>query len=311
MDTFDLEEYKNKFYLLKESNDNVLKHFDENNYDIYVYCSAKSGSSTLKSTFEYCNYKVLHLHSKKSFYEDKMCNYSIFDLITYFTKFNIDKKYIYIIDSYRTPIERKISSFFQNISIHVCDFESKSVEEIIEIFNNKYLYTLENYHSINQVFDFYGIEKFKEFDFENGYNLFQQENKIFIKLIFSQIDEWDKILSKIFGKNIELKSSNFSMNKKTSLLYKAFKNQYKIPSFYLYKVLTCDEEFKIYNTVEQQNQYIYEWEKKGTLPYNNQDEQDFNVDSYKMINKDLKRLSLHEACIHYIIDGVREKRKIK
>ena len=52
------------------------------------------------------------------------------------------KKEIYIIDSYRTPIERKISSFFQNVL-------SDSTQNIIDNFNKDYLFYIEEYHSIN------------------------------------------------------------------------------------------------------------------------------------------------------------------
>ena len=79
--------------------------------NVFVYCCAKSGSSTLRATFNENGYNAIQCHSNIEFKKKYNATCSIFDVIE-----NSMNKYeqIYIIDSYRTPIERKLSSFFQN-----------------------------------------------------------------------------------------------------------------------------------------------------------------------------------------------------
>ena len=39
--------------------------------------------------------------------------------------------------------------------------------------------------------------------------------------------------------------------------------KYKVPKWYLVKYLPMDEEFKIYNTIEEQNEYMNYWMEKS------------------------------------------------
>ena len=99
-----------------------------NNLDVIVFCGGKCGSSTLHKTFlnnnfittkTHCNYNFMCLCNQ--FNKDK--NKTIFDVIDY----NKKRKNLYIIDSYRTPIERKIlflrlakDKFFLLFSLYSC-----------------------------------------------------------------------------------------------------------------------------------------------------------------------------------------------
>ena len=42
-----------------------------------------------------------------------------------------------------------------------------------------------------------------------------------------------------------------------------FLDKYKVPKRYLEKVLSKDTEFKIYNTPEEQENYIKKWEARS------------------------------------------------
>jgi hypothetical protein len=102
-----------------------------NTYDIFVYCGGKCGSSTLYNTFINNGFSSIHVHSNYYYYYYyyyyTFCTLnnddSIFDVIDDSCK----SKEIYLFDSYRNPIERKISSFFQNLSIHVVNYRELSV----------------------------------------------------------------------------------------------------------------------------------------------------------------------------------------
>lgn len=235
-----------------------------NDLDIIVYCGGKCGSSTLHYTFKHNGYKTFKVHDNDYFKFlcrnfNKDTDKTIFDVIDFNTK---QSKNIYIIDVYRTPIERKISSFFQNISQHVPIYNRLSVQEIIDIFNEKYLYELEDYHSIDEVFNHYGLTPFTDFDFENKYNIVKFENKICIKLRFSDINEWNKILSKIFNKYIVIHNDNLTKHKNIYPLYQEFLKNYKVPENFINDYLinnNNNNEFKIYNTKIEQENYIRKW----------------------------------------------------
>lgn len=234
-------------------------------FEVYIFCGGKCGGTTLAETCYKNGYKTTHLHSLTC---KGMFNSNI-DLSNKMNIFNIideSSKYydnIYVIDSYRTPIERKISSFFQNISIHLPNYNELKVEELIEFFNTNLLYNLEEYHSINNIMTHYNIKKFDSFDFSNKYNVIKKDNIIFIKILFSDIKNWNIILSQIFGKKIILQEANLTKNKEIKNLYNDFKEKYKVPIKYINNKLVNDEEFKIYNTKEQQEKYITKWINKS------------------------------------------------
>jgi hypothetical protein len=229
-----------------------------NNLDCIVFCSGKCGGTCLTETIRNSVMNCIHLHDFDSHGFSENFGYiptkdNVVDTIN-----NLKKK-IYIIDSYRLPIERKISSFFQNLCIHVPDYKSKSVEELINIFNNDYINFIEEYHSINEIMNEYNIENFKEFNFKEGYNSKEYKNIVFVKLLFKNIHNWDTILSKIFGKTITINETNINNDD----LYKEFKLKYKVPKTYIDNILKNDEEFKIYNSEKEQELYIEELLKKS------------------------------------------------
>jgi hypothetical protein len=233
-------------------------------YDIFIFCGFKCGGVTLSRTFENNNYNVLHLHSFEhkgmfSYYSD------INNIKDTINESNKNKDIIYIIDSYRNQIERMISAFFQNIEVFLPNYNELSIEELICVFNNNYLNDKNNYNNynpINQIMTYYDAPLFKNFDFEKRYNILKKDNKVFIKILFKDIQIWDKILSEIFEKDIIIHSDNLTVNKSINNLYEKFKNEYKVPKEYL-TIIENDKEFKIYNTPEEQKTYLDYWKNKS------------------------------------------------
>jgi hypothetical protein len=223
--------------------------------DCIVLCSGKCGSTTLSNTLEKNNFKNIKVHNKLDFYNQ--FNYDgLIEKINKNLNKNLNKKF-YIFDSYRNPIERKISSFFQNIqNSHDINYKNNSIEELINIFNNNFINTIEEYHSINEILDEYKLEHFKYFDFEKRYNIIEKENLVFIKLLFKDINIWSLLLSEIFGKEISLHNGNISEHKEYYNTYIQFKKKYRVPKSYIDNILKNDKEFKIYNTEEEQKKYI-------------------------------------------------------
>ena len=230
---------------------------DNNLFDIFIFCGGKCGGTTLANTFSKNGFKTTHFHSFtcKGLFES---NIEFNDLLKVLEKSSKNKK-IYLIDSYRTPIERKISSFFQNINSYLPNYSILSIEYIINLFNTQYLNELENYHPINESMTYYEVPLFKTFDFGKRYNIVEKDNQIFIKLLFKDIKKCNEILCEIFGKNIIIHSDNLTENKNVGELYTLFKSKYRVPIAYLENIATNDEQFKIYNTLEEQEEYIKYW----------------------------------------------------
>lgn len=228
------------------------------NFDVFILCGGKSGSSTLDLSFSKNGFKSLKVHGRldyiEQFKEDKL-----FESI----ELSSTNKRIYIIDVYRNPIERKISSFFQNIDIFVPGWKSKTNEELINIFNKKHIYKLEEYHSINEAFDYFNLPRFKEFDFQKKFNICEFNNKVFIKLLHKNINIWNFILRYIFKKNFIISNNNLSIQKDYYKTYKNFLLLYKVPKKYLNKLKTKDQEFRIYNSPNEQKEYLNYWSDRS------------------------------------------------
>lgn len=230
-------------------------------YHTYALCSGKSGSSTIWKTLLDSGYSSLHVHGRDYYSEclklsGDLYNDSIDKSVEHFNK-------VYIIDSYRTPIERKISSYFQNLQLLVPNYEMKIPKELINIFNETYLKGIENYQSINEALDHYSILRWTSFDFRRGYNLKEVDNKIFIKVRFADIKNWGNIFSKIFKKPIRIVNENISETKKYAEIYKEFKRQYKVPRSFL-EELKSDVEFNIYTTPKERDEYFAYWYARST-----------------------------------------------
>lgn len=238
----------------------ILNNFK--NIKIFVYCGGKCGSSTLEKTFKQY-YKTLHVHGEIEFNKSSgQKDVSIFDVIEYNRK-NQDK--IYIIDSYRCPIERKVSSFFQNISDHLPSYKIHKLKHLVNYFNAGYIYNLEEYHPMDEIMSHYKLPLFETFDHEKKYNLLVHENIHFIKIRFNDINDWSNILSDIFKMPIKIQNQNLTETKEYATLYNNFKKVYYLPNLYYNEYLSKDTNFKIYNTEEEQKKYLEKW-KQRLLP---------------------------------------------
>jgi len=152
--------YKTQGYL--EERKYKSSQFDLN-YSVYIFCNGKSGSSTLYTTFKKCGYNTLHLHGIKNYeaHAEYYLNSNIFNVIENSMKNNEN---VYVIDSYRTPIERKISSFFQNYNNI-----NKDIDYITQQID-KEIIKLENYEASDEILYHFKLDHFTMFDFKKKYN---------------------------------------------------------------------------------------------------------------------------------------------
>lgn len=213
---------------------------------VFVFCSGKCGSCTLLTTFKSNGMKSIHIHGLAQ-YNNQNHKLPLFE----FMDMSKQGEPVVVIDVYRLPVERKISSFFQN------NDTEKPIQELVRAFNEQFK-NIESYHSINDVFDHYKIPRFSSFDFKKRFITKTEQNMVFIKLHFNDISNWGSILSNAMGRPITIVSNNRSSEKTYYETYTRFKQQYKIPKEFL-SIVENDPEFHIFNTPQEKKAYIEKW----------------------------------------------------
>jgi hypothetical protein len=253
-------------------NSSIQKLFasESNNY-IFIYTPPKVGSTTLISSLRISlgkSYNIIHIHDEVmlSVLTGIQCIH-VNDIIQYLAS---NGKKVFVIDVYRTPIERKMSEFFEKISpYHFNNSEENinhySIKRISERFNKIFPHIENNDH----YFDKYNITNPVSFDFVNKYTIQLINGVSYIKLRLCDSHLWSKILSTIFQKDIVLISDYKTETKKIGNLYKKFKNEYKLPTNFLDLVKGC-KYFNFYYNEQERNKYLEMWNYKlceSFVPY--------------------------------------------
>jgi len=305
--------------------DEMRSYFELSDINCFIFCGAKSGSQTLWKSLYNSGIKCIHLNSNEHFMENQNAYDSVFNLIENNAK-RMEK--IYIIDVYRNPIERKISSLFFN---HFSTLEETSIDKLIEEFNKNYIedentliiHCKKGYHviisellnkiegvkideihqtyirvnlqtskkkdlaisvlnknketlgllnctnkkinvheycqPIEEIFQHFDIsEKFLEYDKEKKCGIYEYNNIVFIKLRFIDINSWDKILTNVLNKKIEIFPFGLTKDKPYFETFIEFKCKYRVPRKFL-KTLHKDDHFNVFNTAKEKNDYMKSW----------------------------------------------------
>jgi len=242
---------------------NLKLHIHSSIFIVFVFCPPKVGSTSLITSLRLSlpsSFNILHIHDELML--NVLCNITnvtINEIIEYNRSLG---KHIYVIDIFRTPIEHKISYFFENISYHFNNSEqqinSYDINLIIQRFNKlfPYLCNTDYYRQI------YNIPLINNFDLNHKY-LYQNVNNIkYIKLRLDDFDSWSTILFNIFGIHIYT-VKEYETNKKTiSSLFKSFKENYKLPINFFHEI--NNEKLNYYLSIEEKSKYLNKWENKLT-----------------------------------------------
>lgn len=259
------EEIQRRIHQFVHNHPKLLK------YNVFMMIAPKSGSSTLAHTLNKNHIPTLHCHNDFYFFhtlmKKKQILFHYLDMVSEIAKMN--NKKIYVIDCYRKPIERRISSFFQSISgitnkniHHMIQHQNEYIDELIYIFNQYVFQKYDDYEPL-ETFGNFREECGKEhFDFEKKYVMYEKNNVVFIKLRFEDIESWDSILSEIFGKKITFYERNVSKEKVYYPLYSLFKNKYRITQENL-NYIKSKSFLSFYNTPEEVQKYLSYWENKS------------------------------------------------
>ena len=188
---------------------NKLFNTQSPNY-VFIYTPPKVGSTTLVSSLRISlgnSFNIIHIH------DDIMLNVltginnvTINEIINYIAQ---KGKNVYVIDVYRTPIERKISEYFEKLApYHFNNSEENinkySVKRLTDRFNKLFPHLGMGDH----YFEKYDIANPTHFDFEKKYTLQILNNIKYIKLRLHDSNMWGQILSSIFQQDIVLISLN-------------------------------------------------------------------------------------------------------
>ncbi len=256
-----------KINLFKEAN-TKLNIFDDMNLErnknlIIVYCPPKVGSTSIVSSlrlFGSSKYTVLHIHNEimlKVLYN--IIGVTVLEIIEY-NKF-IGKN-VYVIDIYRSPIEQKMSAFFETIntfhfSTSLDNLNTYPMDRILKRFHHIFSH-LANHDYYREKYELGYVECF---DFIKRYIMKEKNGVKYIKLRLKDSEHWSNVLSEIFKMEIKVVKDYETESKPIKDLYQKFKEEYRIPLNLLEDVKE-GENLKFYYNENERNEYLEYWEKK-------------------------------------------------
>ena len=263
--------FYNKLQLIEQANKKIFNLKNDNPMHkniVFVYSQPKVGSTSLVSSIRISasnTFNVIHLHDQSTLKTILgIENVTINEIIRYNAHIGMN---VYVIDVYRTPIERKMSVFFENISsFHFNNLEENvnnyDVNRVIKRFNDIYpfLATKDNY------IDYFNIPIADVFDYNKKYICQKIDNVTYIKLRLKDSKEWGTILSELLKKEIVIVQDYETNNKKINRLYNIFKSTYKLPINFFNETKNC-RLLNYYYSEEERNDYLHNWSQKLTNEY--------------------------------------------
>jgi hypothetical protein len=290
-----------KILLLNQVNDLLNINKFPNNKLIFIYSAPKVGSTSLVSSlriFGTDKFSVIHLHDEEMLKVLGHVNGITINEIILYNKY-IGKQ-VYVIDVYRSPIEHKISTFFEKIGAYHFNntdenINKYNIEKIINRFNKILPYLANGDHFIDK----YDINIPENFDYINKYLLVQENGINYIKLRLKDSAIWGHVLTKILGYRIAIVKDYESTNKPIKDLYITFKSIYKIPKNLLNNIMNC-RYLKYYYSPSELNEYYYEWQNKSTSDFVSYDKEQYKLyEDLSMENSHIDYIQLN----HYMDEG--------
>jgi len=275
---FEFIKNPDKIKKLTEANNllNINKH--QNNKLVFVYSAPKVGSTSIVSSlrlFGIDKVSVIHIHDEEMLKVLANITDITINEIILFNKYL--QKDIYVINVYRSPIERKISAFFEKIgSYHFNNMDNLvndyNIIKVITRFNNIFPWISIGDHFIDR----YNITIPETFDHINKYNIVNENDINYITLRLKDSNEWGRILTNIFEFDIHIIKDYETSNKPIKKLYDQFKIYYKIPINLLNDVYNDKYLTYYYSETEKQN-YYDEWLNKSIEPRDS-----YTIEQYKL-----------------------------
>lgn len=298
---FDFIKNPEKLKSLIRTNEILKINTSKHNRLVFVYSCPKVGSTSIVSSlriFGSDKVDIIHIHN-----EDMLRvlghtqDITINELIL-FNKYL--GKNVYVINIYRSPIERKISTFFEKIGTYHFNASDETinnydVNKVIKRFNDIFPYIGLGDHFIDK----YDITIPANFDSTQKYLLVKENDITYITLRLKDSSIWGNILSNIFGFKICTVKDYESSNKPIKNIYMLFKSQYKIPKNLLDSVMNC-KYLNYYYSSSEKNMYYNEWLLKSTEIRKSYTPEDYNI--YEDITKTNYHIDYLQSD-HYMDEG--------
>jgi hypothetical protein len=269
MSQFEFEFVRNyeKLNLLNQINDRLNINNNANKKLIFVYTPPKVGSTSIVSSlriFGSAMFNIIHIHDEEMLrILSNISGVTVNEIIQFNRHLGRD---VYVIDVYRSPIERKISAYFEKVGVYHFNTSDETVNnynvnKVINRFNKIFPHIANGDHYM----DVYNIP-FQTFDFDKKYLLQEYHGIKYIKLRLKDAACWSDILTNIFSTKICAIKDYESINKPIKDLYTQFKEQYKIPSNFLSELMNC-RYLNYYYSPSEIQEYIGQWINKSTVSF--------------------------------------------
>jgi hypothetical protein len=288
----------NNLERVKECVEKIFK-LDTQKY-IFIYTPPKVGSTTLVTSLRVslgnsCN--VIHIHDDTMLTVITGINdVTVNDIINYFAEIG---KEVYVIDVYRTPVERKMSVFFEKITnLHFNNTEENVSKYRIERVINRFNKLFPHLEPGDHYFEKYDIDNPIKFEFKQKYTMQKKNNVTYIKLRLCDSESWNNILSQILNTEIVIINDYQTDNKVIGDLYKQFKEEYKLPVNFFDLVKNC-KYLNFYYSEEERNNYLDMWGNKlgkQVHPFSNEEYTFY-------INLSLENQYINDIEINHYIDN--------
>ena len=292
LNPFDFIHNTAKMTLLFKVNDILNINKFPHNKLIFVYSAPKVGSTSIVSSlriFGTDKFSVIHIHDEEML---KVLGHidgiTVNEIILYNKYLGKD---VYVIDVYRSPIERKISAYFEKIAAYHfnntdANVNKYNIQKIINRFNKVLPYLANGDHFIDK----YNIPIPNQFDYQKKYLLVINNGIKYIKLRLKDTGSWNNILTTLLGSKICIVKDYESTNKPIKDLYLAFKFIYRIPQNLLNEIM-ADKYLKYFYSHDEQAEYFRQWQQLSTSDFSS-----YTPDQFKMYEE----LSLENSHIDYI-----------
>ena len=236
---------------------------------VFIYTPPKVGSTTLVSSLRLSlgnAYNIIHIHDEVMLSVlTGVADVSVNEIIEFVASLG---KSVYVIDVYRTPIERKMSEFFEKISpYHFNNSEeninSYSTKRVADRFNALFPHIGNGDHYLEK----YNICDPPPFNFKNKYTIQKERAITYVKLRLCDSSTWASTLTTIFATNVVMITDYQTDNKGVGELYKRFKREYKLPANYLEDIKNC-KFLKVYYNEDERNEYLNMWQERVGESFN-------------------------------------------
>lgn len=276
---------------------------------VLLYCPQKVGSTSVVTSIRMSapdKFFVMHTHDEIIFRSNggngnNVCVSDIIKNTAVKNQVTNTPRNVYLIDIYRTPMERKISEFFHEIGIyHFNNLEQNiakyNLNKITKRFNDIFPHiSNEDYYKERFHLDF----DYEEFDFQNKYIMTEKEGVKYIKLRLKDSAEWGHILSGILDADITVVTDYETREKEIGEVYKKFMESYQLPYNYFKMIENCPQ-LKCYYDFGDRYDYLNKWWKRTTGLYTSFTLEQYNF--YKALYLD-NQFYFRKLTNHYKDDG--------